>query len=194
MVKIAIYVDTSGSMNERIHGELDEGFSGESRSILGKIFRGIGMKGRVRKHLVARAMWQNLVPTFKDRQTKISTINSRGRSQVLAPLGFRTEEDLLRVKFPNSNGGTYLWKFLVEEAEELAKDSVDWLFFLISDGMDRVRPLRSMEYKDFNRVSKPSRVLALMSNFTLLDLVCQNPLSTFSVRSAAQVVVHSSTL
>ena len=140
MVKIAIYVDTSGSMNERIHGELDEDFSGESLSVLGKIFRGLGMKGRVKKHLVAQAMWQNLVPTFKDRQTKISTINSRGRSRILAPLEFRTEEELLKVKFPKPNGGTYLWKFLVEEAEELAKDSVDWLFFLISDGMDMSSP------------------------------------------------------
>tara|TARA_B100000459_G_C8597802_1_gene210579 strand:+ start:4413 stop:6134 length:1722 start_codon:yes stop_codon:yes gene_type:complete len=140
MVKIAIYVDTSGSMNERIHGELDEDFSGESRSVFGRIFRGLGMKGRVKKHLVAKAMWQNLVPTFKDRQTKISTINSRGRSRILAPLEFRTEEELLNVKFPKPNGGTYLWKFLVEEAEELAEDSVDWLFFLISDGMDMSSP------------------------------------------------------
>ena len=140
MVKIAIYVDTSGSMNERIQGELDENFSGESSSVLRKIFRGLGLKGRVKKHVVAQAMWQNLVQTFQDRQTKISTINSRGRSRVLAPLEFRSEEDLLKIRFPKPNGGTYLWKFLVEEAEELAQDSVDWLFFLISDGMDMSSP------------------------------------------------------
>jgi len=140
MVKIAIYVDTSGSMNERIYGEMDEGFSGDSSSFLRNIARGLGLKGRVKKHLVAKAMWENLVPTFKDRQTKVSTINSRGRSQVLAPLEFRSEEDLLRIGFPKPGGGTYLWKFLVDEAEELGKDSVDWLFFLISDGMDMSSP------------------------------------------------------
>ena len=56
MVKIAIYVDTSGSMNERIHGELDDDFSGESSSILRKISRSVGLGGRVKKHLVANAM------------------------------------------------------------------------------------------------------------------------------------------
>lgn len=140
MVKIAIYVDTSGSMNERIQGEMSEDFSGEANSIFSKIRRGIGLKGKVKKQLVAKAMWENLVPTFKDRQTKVSTINSRGRSRVLAPLDFRSHEDLLKIQFPKANGGTYLWKFLVEEAEELGKDSVDWLFFLISDGMDMSSP------------------------------------------------------
>ena len=140
MVKIAIYVDTSGSMNERIQGEMSEDFSGETNSIFSKIRRGIGLKGKVKKQLVAKAMWENLVPTFKDRQTKVSTINSRGRSRVLAPLDFRSHEDLLKIQFPKANGGTYLWKFLVEEAEELGKDSVDWLFFLISDGMDMSSP------------------------------------------------------
>ena len=118
MVKIAIYVDTSGSMNERIQGEMSEDFSGETNSIFSKIRRGIGLKGKVKKQLVAKAMWENLVPTFKDRQTKVSTINSRGRSRVLAPLDFRSHEDLLKIQFPKANGGTYLWKFLVEEAEE----------------------------------------------------------------------------
>ena len=74
MVKIAIYVDTSGSMNERIYGEMDESFSGDSASVLRKVMRSMGVKGRVKKHLVAKAMWENLVPTFKDRQTKVSTI------------------------------------------------------------------------------------------------------------------------
>jgi hypothetical protein len=133
MVKIAIYVDTSGSMNERIYGEMDEDFSGETSSILRKVARSMGLKGRVKKNLVAKAMWENLVPTFKDRQTKVSTINSRGRSRILAPLEFRSEEDLLKIQFPKPGGGTYLWRFLVEEAQQLSKDSVDWLFLLISD-------------------------------------------------------------
>lgn len=140
MVKIAIYVDTSGSMNERIYGEMDEDFSGDSSSVLRKMARSLGLKGRVKKNLVAKAMWENLVPTFKDRQTKVSTINSRGRSRVLAPLEFRSENDLMKIQFPKSGGGTYLWKFLVEEAEVLSNDSVDWLFFLISDGMDMSSP------------------------------------------------------
>ena len=136
MVKIAIYVDTSGSMNERIHGEMDDNFANVRPSMFRKFMRSIGMSGRVKKSTVAQAMWENLVPTFKDRQTKISTINSRGRSKVLAPLDFRSHEELMAVQFPKPYGGTYLWEFLVHEAKELSKDSVDWLFFLISDGMD----------------------------------------------------------
>ena len=136
LVKIAIYVDTSGSMNERIQGEMDPNSSGARTSMFRSFMRALGVKGKVKKSVIARAMWENLVPTFKDRQTKISTINSRGRSKVLAPLNFRTHEELMNVKFPKPYGGTYLWEFLVEEAVELSKDSVDWLFFLISDGMD----------------------------------------------------------
>ena len=47
MVKIAIYVDTSGSMNERIYGEMDESFSGDSASVLRKVMRSMGVIGRV---------------------------------------------------------------------------------------------------------------------------------------------------
>lgn len=136
MVKIAIYVDTSGSMNERIKGEMDPNYSGVRRSMFRSVMSSMGLKGKVRKSAIAHAMWGNLVPTFTDRQTKISTINSRNRSKVLAPLDLRTHEQLMKIKFPRPYGGTYLWEFLVEEAVELSKDSVDWLFFLISDGMD----------------------------------------------------------
>jgi hypothetical protein len=135
-VKIAIYVDTSGSMNERIKGEMDPNYSGVRRSMFRSVMSSMGLKGKVRKSAIAHAMWGNLVPTFTDRQTKISTINSRNRSKVLAPLDLRTHEQLMKIKFPRPYGGTYLWEFLVEEAVELSKDSVDWLFFLISDGMD----------------------------------------------------------
>lgn len=136
LVKIAIYVDTSGSMNERIKGEMDPNYSGVRRSMFRSVMSSMGLKGKVRKSAIAHAMWGNLVPTFTDRQTKISTINSRNRSKVLAPLDLRTHEQLMKIKFPRPYGGTYLWEFLVEEAVELSKDSVDWLFFLISDGMD----------------------------------------------------------
>ena len=136
LVKIAIYVDTSGSMNERIKGEMDPNYSGIRRSMYRSLMSSIGLKGKVRKSAIAHAMWGNLVPTFTDRQTKISTINSRNRSKVLAPLDLRTHEELMKIQFPRPYGGTYLWEFLVEEAVELSKDSVDWLFFLISDGMD----------------------------------------------------------
>ena len=136
MVKIAIYVDTSGSMNERIKGEMDDNFANVRPSMFRSFMRAVGMSGKVKKSRVAQAMWENLVPTFKDRQTKISTINSRGRSKILAPLDFRSHDELMNIQFPNPYGGTYLWEFLVQEAKELSKDSVDWLFFLISDGMD----------------------------------------------------------
>ena len=117
MVKIAIYVDTSGSMNERINGEMYDNFANVRPSIFRSFMRSIGMSGKVKKSRVAQAMWENLVPTFKDRQTKISTINSRGRSKVLAPLDFRSHDELMNIQFPNPYGGTYLWEFLVHEAK-----------------------------------------------------------------------------
>ena len=74
LVKIAIYVDTSGSMNERFQGEMDPNSSGARTSMFRSFMRALGVKGKVKKSVIARAMWENLVPTFKDRQTKISTM------------------------------------------------------------------------------------------------------------------------
>ena len=74
MVKIAIYVDTSGSMNERINGEMDDNFANVRPSMFRSFMRAVGLGGKVKKSRVAQAMWENLVPTFKDHQTKVSTI------------------------------------------------------------------------------------------------------------------------
>ena len=141
MVKVAIYVDTSGSMNGQISSEVGEMF-GQSGA---EIYRPSGIRGfmqrfrgkpTIRKSVLAQQMWNHLVPQFTDRQTKIATINSRGKSVELGTLDFRHEDELLGITFPRPGGGTYLWEFLVDEAKVLSKDSTDWLFFLISDGVD----------------------------------------------------------
>ena len=54
MVKIAIYVDTSGSMNERIKGEMDPNYSGVRPSMFRSIMSSIGLKGKVKKSAIYR--------------------------------------------------------------------------------------------------------------------------------------------
>ena len=141
LVKVAIYVDTSGSMNGKISSEVGNSFEGDSPGIEPRTgIRGFMQRFRgapsVRKSELAQKMWNHLVPQFTDLQTKIATINSRGKSVELGTLDFRHENELLEITFPRPGGGTYLWEFLVDEAKVLSQDSTDWLFFLISDGVD----------------------------------------------------------
>lgn len=128
-------------MNGKISSKVGTAFSENSLDMehqtgIGRFMQRFRGKSSVRKSELAQKMWNHLVPQFTDLQTKISTINSRGQSKELGALDFRHEDELLAITFPRPGGGTYLWEFLVDEATILSKDSTDWLFFLISDGVD----------------------------------------------------------
>ncbi len=110
MVRVAVYFDTSGSMSRKVDGE-----------------------ARID---LARQIWKDVLHRFNGYFSKISTINSRGKSKVLGKMRKRNTEALERIEIPNPGGGTYLWGFLVEEAEKLVKKDNEWIFLLISDGGD----------------------------------------------------------
>ena len=110
MVRAAIYIDTSGSMFKKIDGT-----------------------PRIN---LARNMWNDIKNRFDGQYSKISTINGVGNSTVLGQLRKRNLEALDRIEIPKPSGGTYLWGFLIEEAEKLIKSHDDWIFVLISDGGD----------------------------------------------------------
>ena len=110
MVQISIYFDTSSSMSSSIEDET--------------------------RWEVAEKVWQRVQHRFANIPTKITTICSRRKSKVLGQLRSRTEEELAEIHIPEPHGMTFLWKFLVMEAKHLVKESDDWIFFLISDGLD----------------------------------------------------------
>ena len=110
MVRVAIYFDTSGSMSQKVDG--------------------------VPRIDLARRIWKDVLPRFDGYYSKISTINSMGKSEVLGKMRIRSTSALERIEIPKPNGGTYLWGFLVEEAEKLVQKDSEWIFLLVSDGGD----------------------------------------------------------
>ena len=110
MVRVAIYFDTSGSMSQKVDG--------------------------VPRIDLARRIWKDVLPRFDGYYSKISTINSMGKSEVLGKMRIRSISALERIEIPNPKGGTYLWGFLVEEAEKLVQKDSEWIFLLVSDGGD----------------------------------------------------------
>ena len=110
MVRAAIYFDTSGSMWQKIDG--------------------------VSRIDLARQVWEDVRDRFDGQYSKISTINGKGDSVVLAPLRKRNIDTLRHVEIPDPGGGTYLWEFLIEEAKQLIQTSSEWVFFIVTDGGD----------------------------------------------------------
>lgn len=110
MVRVAIYFDTSGSMNRKVDG--------------------------VPRIDLARQIWKDVLHRFDGYYSKISTINSMGKSEVLGAMRIRNIPALERIEIPKPKGGTYLWGFLVEEAEKLVQKDSEWIFLLVSDGGD----------------------------------------------------------
>jgi hypothetical protein len=71
LVKVAIYVDTSGSMNGKISSEVGNFLEGDSPGIEPRTgIRGFMQRFRgapsVRKSELAQKMWNHLVPQFTD--------------------------------------------------------------------------------------------------------------------------------
>ena len=132
MTHVAVYVDTSGSMNSKMKvlNERDE-----NRSVVDKLFAG---KGYVRKECwgIAMELWGSIIDHIVSMPLTLRTIHSKGESQTLKEVGNYSVSELKNTTFPARNGGTYLWKFLVEEGRELIKRTNKWMFVLISDGMD----------------------------------------------------------
>lgn len=129
---VAVYVDTSGSMNSKMKvlNERDE-----NRSVADKLFAG---KGYVRKECwgIAMELWGSIIDHIVSMPLTLRTIHSKGESQTLKEVGNYSVSELKNTTFPARDGGTYLWKFLVEEGRELIKRTNKWMFVLISDGMD----------------------------------------------------------
>lgn len=134
MTHVAVYVDTSGSMNSkmRVLNERDE-----SRSITDRLLAGVGNIRRERWD-IAMSLWDSITGHISSMPLTVRTIHSRGQSKTLRQIDRYTAFELQRTVFPPRNGGTYLWEFLVEEGRKLIKKTDKWMFLLISDGMDNV--------------------------------------------------------
>lgn len=132
MTHVAVYVDTSGSMNSKMQ-VLNE--KGDDRSFSDMLF---ARKGYIRKECwdIAMELWGSIIDHVASMPLTVRTIHSKGESQTLKQVGTYTVSQLRNTTFPARNGGTYLWKFLVEEGEELIELTKKWMFVLISDGMD----------------------------------------------------------
>ncbi len=88
------------------------------------------------RHEIAEIVWQRVCHRFVDIPTKITTICTKRKSVVLGSLKSRNVDELSNIHVPFPEGMTYLWKFLVDEAKEFVKEDNEWIFFLISDGLD----------------------------------------------------------
>jgi hypothetical protein len=132
MTHAAVYIDTSGSMNNKMK-VLNE--NEEARSVSDFLFAG---SGHVRRKIwdIAMDIWSSIIGHINVMPLTIRTIHSKGYSRTLKDIGRYTEHQLQAMNFPARNGGTYLWEFLVEEGRELIKNTDKWMFILISDGMD----------------------------------------------------------
>ena len=132
MTHVAVYVDTSGSMNSkmRVLNERDE-----TRSFTDRLLAGTGNVRRERWN-IAMDLWNSITDHIASMPLTIRTIHSRNESKTLRDIGIYTVSELQKTNFPQRNGGTYLWEFLVQEGRKLIKRTNKWMFLLISDGMD----------------------------------------------------------
>ena len=114
MVKIAVYIDETGSMKEHM-------------MISGRAMSKIQIAGEIWK--------QAIVPVISDRNSRVRSIDDMGASRELLPLGLHSSSVLDSLAFLDSGRRTYMWEFLVDEASnfDLADD---WVVVLISDGED----------------------------------------------------------
>ena len=113
MVRVAIYIDESGSMANTL-----------------------GIQGRqMTKMSIAERIWKEaIVPVISKESVRVRSIDSINNNREILPFGSHDEATLANLQFV-SNGGTYLWEFLVDEARDFSNDE-DWLIILISDGED----------------------------------------------------------
>lgn len=144
MVRAAIYFDTSGSMWQKIDG--------------------------VSRIDLARQVWEDVRDRFDGQYSKISTINGKGDSVVLAPLRKRNIDTLRHVDIPDPGGGTYLWGFLIEEAKQLIQTSSEWVFFIITDGGDVESEGEYYGIEGFVPCAKKIKEIGIDAEFKILGL------------------------
>jgi hypothetical protein len=129
---VAIYVDTSGSM----YGSIPvANAQNESRGIKDFLFAGAGKINR-EKWDVVMEIWSSIQDHVSPMPLTLRTINSKHDSKTLLEVGSYSHSVLSNTPFPTLGGGTYLWEFLADEGVELLESSEQWMFILISDGMD----------------------------------------------------------
>ena len=114
MVKIAVYIDETVSMSSNM-------------MISGRVMSKVQIAGEIWK--------QAIVPVISDRNSRVRSIDDKGASRELLPLGLHSSSVLDSLAFLDSGRATYMWEFLVDEASnfDLADD---WVVVLISDGED----------------------------------------------------------
>ncbi len=118
MVKIAVYIDETGSMKE-------------SMMVSGR---------QMSKVQIAKEIWnQAIVPVISDHNSRVRSIDSKNASRELLPLGYHPSSSLDSLAFRDSGRSTYMWEFLVNEASNFGQDD-DWVVVLISDGEDNASP------------------------------------------------------
>ena len=132
MTHVAVYVDTSGSMNSKM-SVLNE--RGDARSFTDRFLAGTGNVRRERWG-IAMNLWNSITDNIASMPLTVRTIHSKNESQTLREIGTYAVSELQRTAFPPRNGGTYLWEFLVHEGRKLITRTNKWMFILISDGMD----------------------------------------------------------
>ena len=119
MVKIAVYIDETGSMSSNM-------------MISGRMMSKVQIAGEIWK--------QAIVPVISGRNSRVRSIDDKGASRELLPLGLHSSSSLDSLAFRDSGRATYMWEFLVDEASnfDLADD---WVVVLISDGGDNASPV-----------------------------------------------------
>jgi len=114
MVKIAVYIDESGSMRSSLR------VSGRSMT----------------KVQIASVIWNDaIVPVISGYSSRVRSIDSRGASRELLQLDAHGSSELQSLVFRDTGAHTYLWEFLVDEATNFNQVD-DWVVVLISDGGD----------------------------------------------------------
>lgn len=165
-VHAAVYIDTSGSMSSKMR-VLNE--RQENRTLADKLLAGQGNVRRQRWS-IAMDIWESIVDHVSSMPLTVRTIHSKGESQTLREIGRYTSSELNATSFPRRDGGTYLWKFLVDEGKELVEKTEKWMFVLISDGMDNESSGPYKGVKGFRKCVEELQKLKIDVEFHIVGL------------------------
>lgn len=161
----AIYIDTSGSMRQPVNVVLNnQAPQGLSR------FLSLSRGTRMKRYEVAQQMWNNISPQLAMKPCVVRTINAIGASTELLELHQHSMGALANLRIPEPAGGTYLWEFLVKQGQELIQHSSNWMFVLISDGLDLDSPEPYEGIDGFRQTVADLREMGIDAEFHIIGL------------------------
>ena len=115
-------------------------------------------------------LWGSIIDHIVSMPLTVRTIHSKGESQTLKEIRTYSVSELKNTTFPARNGGTYLWKFLVEEGRKLIEQTNKWMFVLISDGMDNESSGPYSGVKGFRKCVEELQKLKIDVEFHIVGL------------------------